>query len=105
DDGCAQVADAGTLAFASTTHCGLDAFAGWCFLDNVSQDEYVGHMFALGAVAHLVDDPALRAIAVDLLGQIGHHLVANHMQFVDWDGRPTQWGKVYPGAPGGDSPG
>ena len=81
------------------------AFAGWCFLDNVSQDEYVGHMFALGAVARLVDDPALRAIAVDLLGQIGHHLVAHHMQFVDWDGRPTQWGKVYPGAPGGDSPG
>ena len=81
------------------------AFAGWCFLDNVSQDEYVGHMFALGAVAHLVDDPALRAIAVDLLDQIGKHLVANHMEFVDWDGRPTQWGKVHPDAPGGDSPG
>jgi hypothetical protein len=30
-------------------------------------------------------------------------MVDHHMQFVDWDGRPTQWGKVYPGAPGGDS--
>jgi hypothetical protein len=80
------------------------AFAGWCFKDNVSQDEYVGHIFALGAVARLVDDPELRAIAVDLLRQIGHHLVDHHMQFVDWDGRPTQWGKVYPQA-GTDSPG
>ena len=96
--------DAGGCA-NGTSHCGLSQFAGWCFLDNVSQDEYVGHMFALGAVAHLVDDPALHAIAVDLLSQIGHHLVANHMEFVDWDGRPTQWGKVHPDAPGGDSPG
>ena len=27
------------------------------------------------------------------------------MQFVDWDGRATEWGKLYPSAPGGDSPG
>ena len=26
------------------------------------------------------------------------------MQFVDWDGRPTQYGKLYPDA-GGDTPG
>ena len=103
DDGCAQVAD-DTGAFSSTTHCGLGDFAGWCFLDNVSQDEYVGHLFALGAVARLVDDPDVRAVAVDLLRQIGDHLVANDMRFVDWDGRETQWGKLYPGAPG-DTPG
>ena len=81
------------------------AFAGWCFKDNVSQDEYVGHIFALGAVARLVDDAELHGEAVALLSQIGHHLVDHQMQFVDWDGRPTQWGKVYPGAPGGDSAG
>ncbi len=103
DDGCAQVADeSGTLT--STTHCGLDAFAGWCFLDNVSQDEYVGHIFALGAVARLVDDAELRLVALDLLQQIGDHLRAHDMRFVDWDGRPTQWGKLYPGA-SGDAPG
>ncbi len=101
--GCAQTADA-TGAFHATTHCGLDAFATWCFLDNVSQDEYVGHMFALGAVARLVDDPDLHAIAVDLLDQIGTHLVTHGMTFVDWDGRPTQYGKLYPGAPS-DTPG
>lgn len=87
-----------------TTHCGLDAFAGWCFKDNVSQDEYAGHVFALGAVVRYVDDPELHAIAADMLSQIGHHLADHNMEFVDWDGRPTQWGKLHPGAPG-DSPG
>src|SRR5689334_18075908 len=35
-DGCAQVADANG-AFSSTAHCGLQKYAGWCFLDNISQ--------------------------------------------------------------------
>ncbi len=101
--GCAEVADT-SGAFHATAHCGLAAFASWCFLDNISQDEYVGHVFALGAVARLVDDAELHAIAVDLLDQVGAHLVAHGMEFVDWDGRPTQWGKLHPGA-GGDSDG
>src|SRR5260221_1752899 len=101
--GCIETADAGG-AFHATNHCGLAAFASWCFLDNVSQDEYSGHVFALGAVARLVDDPALHALAIDVLDQIGTHLVANGMQFIDWDGRATQYGKLYPSA-GGDTPG
>lgn len=101
--GCANVADA-TGTFTPTSHCGLAEFANWCFLDNISQDEYIGHVFGLGAVARLVDDPALRAEAVDLLRQIGEHLRTHDMAFVDWDGRVTQWGKMYPGAPG-DTPG
>ena len=103
DDGCAQVSDAAGT-FSSTAHCGLAQFAGWCFLDNVSQDEYVGHIFALGAVARLVDDPELRLGARAMRQHIGEHRRANQMRFVDWDGRPTQWGKLYPGAPG-DTPG
>ena len=102
-DGCAQVADANGT-FTSTSHCGLSQFANWCFLDNISQDEYVGHIFALGTIARIVDDPELRLIALDQLQQIGEHLRANDMRFVDWDGRVTQWGKLYPGAPG-DTPG
>jgi len=101
--GCVETADAGG-AFHATTHCGLAAFAGWCFLDNVSQDEYSGHLFALGAVARLVDDAELRAIAIDLLDQIGRHLVGHGMEFDDWDGRTTQYGKLFPDA-GGDTPG
>jgi hypothetical protein len=61
-------------------------------------------MFALGAIARIVDDAELRLIALDLLQQIGDHLRERSMRFVDWDGRVTQWGKLYPGAPG-DTPG
>ena len=61
-------------------------------------------MFALAAVARLVDDPGARADAVDMLQQIGTHLITHDMEFVDWDGRPTQWGKIHPGA-FGDTPG
>ena len=101
--GCAAVADA-QGAFHATTHCGLQRFASWCFLDNISQDEYVGHVLALGTIARVVSDAELRGTAVDMLRQIGAHLAAHDMAFVDWDGRATQWGKVYPGAPG-DTPG
>src|SRR5262249_19443253 len=103
--GCGEVTDASGV-FVATQHCGLAQFANWCFLDNISQDEYAGHLFALGAVARLVDDDELHAIAVDLLDQIGKHLVAHQMSFIDWDGRPTQYGKLYPTADdGGDTPG
>ena len=61
DDGCVWVVDGSTMTWTATTHCGLDEFSGWCFLDNVSKDEYAGHLFALGAVWRLVDDEALRA--------------------------------------------
>ncbi|HEV7556038.1 MAG TPA: hypothetical protein VGO00_11310 [Kofleriaceae bacterium] len=101
-DGCAQTSD-GT-SFQSSSHCGLDEFAGWCFLDNISQDEYVGHIFGLGAVARVVDDAELHAIATDLLDQIAAHLAQHQMEFVDWDGRATEYGKLFPDA-GGDSPG
>jgi hypothetical protein len=101
-DGCAQISDG--VQFISTTHCGLAEFAGWCFLDNISQDEYIGHVFGLGAVARVVDDAELRGKAVDMLRQVGEHLAQHAMTFIDWDGRPTQWGKLYPGAPG-DTPG
>jgi len=103
DAGCAEVAD-DTGAFHATTHCGLGEFASWCFLDNISQDEYIGHIFGLGAVSRVVDDPELAATANQLLSDIAAHLSAHGMEFVDWDGRATAWGKLHPDA-GTDSPG
>ncbi len=96
DDGCAWVTVTDDHEWAPTTHCGLDAYAGWCFLDNVSQDEYVGHMFALGALARLVDDVAVQQTVSEMLGAIGEHLVDNELTFVDWDGRYTEHGRLYP---------
>jgi hypothetical protein len=96
DDGCVWVTDPDTMAWTATTHCGLDDYAGWCWLDNVSQDEYAGHMFALGALAKLVDDPDVQATVADLLGQVGGHLMENDLTVVDWDGRLTEHGRLYP---------
>lgn len=95
-DGCLQVANPDTLAFESTTHCGLGDFVGWCWLDNVSQDEYSGHVLALAAVVALVDDEIARGMAAELLGQVAEHLMANDLELIDWDGRRTEHGMLWP---------
>lgn len=95
DDGCVQVVDGASLEWVTTEHCGLDAYAGWCWLDNVSQDEYAGHMFALGAIVKLVDDEQILATARELLQQIGDHLVDTRLEIHDWDGRPVEHGRLY----------
>ncbi len=95
DAGCASVYDPDATEFRSTDHCGLEEFAGWCFLDNVSQDEYAGHMMALTAVWRLVDDPEIQGWVAELADEIGTHLVENELTFVDWDGRVTEHGKLY----------
>jgi hypothetical protein len=96
DDGCVWVVSNETLEWQSTDHCGLDEFAGWCWLDNVSQDEYGGHMLALGALLRLVDDAEVQATVRDLLEQVGVHLMENQLTFVDWDGRITEHGWLFP---------
>ena len=96
-DGCVQVVDPDTLDFVSTDHCGLEQFAGWCWLDNVSEDEYSGHMLAHAAVARLVDDPEVQAANAALLAQVGQHLVDHKLELYDWDGRRTEHGKLWPG--------
>lgn len=93
DDGCAWVVDGGV--WKATKHCGLKQYAGYCWLDNVSQDEYAGHMFALGLIWQLVDDAQLKRDAAELLEQVGQHLMKNNLTFVDWDGRVTEHGRLY----------
>jgi hypothetical protein len=83
------------MEWVESNHCGLDDFAGWCWIDNVSKDEYSGHMFALGVLGKLVDDPEVQTVVKDLLEQIGQHLVDTRMQFTDWDGRVTEHGRLW----------
>jgi hypothetical protein len=93
DDGCVWVVEDG--AWKATKHCGLEAFAGYCWLDNVSQDEYTGHMYALGLIWQLVDDDRIKRDAAELLEQVGRHLVQNNLTLVDWDGRVVEHGRLY----------
>lgn len=96
EDGCVWVVDRATLAWTKSDHCGLQEFAGYCWLDNVSKDEYSGHMLALAAIYRLVDVPDIRATAADLLTQVGDHILRNDMKIVDWDGRRTEHGQFSP---------
>jgi len=78
-----------------TEHCTDTRFAGFCWQMNVSKDEYSGHMFAAGIVAKLIDDPQIHDMAVDILGQVGHHLVDNNFWINDYDGRNTRYGSAH----------
>lgn len=101
EDGCVWVVDRVSGEWTKTPtgvaepHCGLDDYAGWCWLDNVSQDEYAGHMLALGILWKLVDNEDVRATVKDLMTQVGVHLMQNDLFFVDWDGRQTEHGKLH----------
>lgn len=103
DAGCLSTVNADDVWVTSDV-CVDKKFAGGCFYDNVSKDEYSGHVFALGAVFKLVDDPAIRATAADLLGQVGTTLMEHHLNLVDWDGQITGSGRLSPTA-GDDFPG
>lgn len=95
ENGCIRNISIKTGEWETTEFCVGKEFAGWCWLDNVSKDEYSGHMFALGAVAKLVDDPEAQAVTKDLLYQVGKHMIVNKMAFTDWDGRIAEHGRVH----------
>jgi hypothetical protein len=95
EDGCAWVIPHETGVWTKSDHCDLDDYAGWCFLDNVSMDEYSGHMFALAVIGKIVDDEEVRATVADLVGQVADHLIENDLTLVDWDGRITEHGRIY----------
>ncbi len=78
-----------------TAHCTDTRFAGFCWQMNVSKDELAGHMFAAGIVAKIVDDAESRQIALDILGQVGHHLVDHNFWLNDYDGRNTRYGSAH----------
>ncbi len=94
-DGCDWVVDRDTKQWTKTDVCGLEKYNGYCWLDNVSQDEYGGHMLALGAIWKLVDDPDVRATTKSLLEQVAVELMQNQLAYIDWDGRVTEHGKLW----------
>ena len=70
-------------------------FRDYTWVGDVSQDEYSGHMFALGIVAKLVEDPGVQGISRDVASQVGHHLVDHNMAITDVDGEPTKYGRIF----------
>ena len=68
----------------------------WDWKATTSSDEAIGHIFALGAMAELVDVDSLRTMAVNLIDKLMQHIVDNDLYLVDYDGKPTMWGRWNP---------
>jgi hypothetical protein len=68
----------------------------WDWKSTTSSDEVIGHIFAFGAIAELVSVPEIKSQAVMLIDTLMAHIVKNDYYLIDWDGKPTLWGKWHP---------
>ncbi|KAB7731336.1 hypothetical protein F5984_11100 [Rudanella paleaurantiibacter] len=69
---------------------------GWDFKATTSSDEVIGHIFAFGAMAELMDDRNLKSRAITLIDTLMSHIITHDMYLIDYDGKPTMWGKWNP---------
>lgn len=67
----------------------------WDWKSTTSSDETIGHIFAYGVMAELMDND-LKNRAITLIDTLMSHVVHNDMYMVDFDGNPTTWGKWNP---------
>lgn len=67
----------------------------WDWKSTTSSDEAIGHIFAYGAMAELMDND-LKDRAITLIDTLMSHIVKNDMYLVDFDGKPTTWGRWNP---------
>ena len=68
----------------------------WDWKATTSSDEVIGHVFAFGALAELVDEPNLRKRSIVLIDTLMSHIIKNNWYLIDYDGKPTMWGRWNP---------
>jgi hypothetical protein len=69
----------------------------WDWKSTTSSDEAIGHIFVFGAMAELLTDHKdLQSRAVTLIDSLMQHTIDNNYYMVDWNGKPTLWGKWNP---------
>ncbi|HEX5025136.1 MAG TPA: hypothetical protein VFV68_07675, partial [Agriterribacter sp.] len=68
----------------------------WDWKSTTSSDEVIGHIFVFAVLAEVVDDKAVQEKAVGLIDTLMQHVVDNDLYLIDWDGKPTLWGKWNP---------
>ena len=61
-----------------------------------SSDEAIGHIFAYGVIADIVEVPEVKKQAIKLIDSMMTHIVENDLYLIDYDGKPTLWGKWNP---------
>ncbi len=68
----------------------------WRWKSQTSSDESCGHFFAFALFAELAPDQEWRDRAVDLIRQEMDHIMEHDWYLVDWNGKPTAWGRWNP---------
>jgi hypothetical protein len=68
----------------------------WTWKATTSSDEIVGHFYVYSIFAEVVPDEKWRGRAVTLMDDIMDHIVRNDWYLIDYDGKPTLWGKWNP---------
>ena len=68
----------------------------WDWKSTTSSDEAIGHMFVFGAIAELIDVPDIKNKAIHLMDALMTHIVEHDLYMVDWNGKPTTWGRWNP---------
>jgi hypothetical protein len=69
----------------------------WDWKSTTSSDEAIGHIFVFGTIAELMtDQPDLQQRAVALIDSLMSHIVDNDLYLIDYDGKPTTWGRWNP---------
>ena len=68
----------------------------WDWKSTTSSDEAIGHVFAFGAMAELINDPKIKKRAIAILDTLVGHIVKNNYYMIDFDGKPTTWGRWNP---------
>lgn len=68
----------------------------WDWKSTTSSDEAIGHIFVYGVVAELIDDEKIKKQAIRLIDSMMTHIIENDMYLVDYDGKPTLWGRWNP---------
>jgi hypothetical protein len=69
---------------------------GWVWKSTTSSDEVLGHFYALSLFADIADDVEWTNRAKKLVVELAEHIYKNDLYLVDWNGKPTTWGKWHP---------
>jgi hypothetical protein len=70
--------------------------SAWDWKSTTSSDEAIGHMFVFGVIAELIPDADIRNKTIRLMDALMQHIVDHDMYMVDWNGKPTAWGRWNP---------
>ena len=68
----------------------------WDWKATTSSDEIVGHFFAYCIFAEIVPDAEWRQRAITQMDRIMDHIVRNNWYLIDYNGKPTHWGRWHP---------